>query len=43
VTRRVNGTMMLHLKERFAYTQKCMDVYGAGKLTTPPALLTGNS
>ena len=43
VTRRVNGTMMLHLKERFAYTQKCMDVYGAGKLTTPPALLTGNA
>jgi len=43
VTKRVNGTMMLHLKERFAYTQKCMEVYGAGSLETPPALLTGNA
>lgn len=43
ITKKVNGTMMLHLEQRFNYSQICMNIYGAGKLPVPPALMTNNS
>ena len=43
VTKRVNGTMMLHLKERYAYTKKACEVYGVTPPPVPPQLLTGHA